>query len=58
MKIFRQGLRIFSGPPLPAETRGLAGSHVTAQPFAGHHMPFDNCPEPERAPELAGTGVF
>jgi len=28
------------------------------QPGAGHRTLFDNCPEYERAPELAFTGVF
>ena len=38
--------------------RGLAGLRVTAQPGAGHRMPFGNCPEQERAPGRACTGAF
>ena len=30
-------------PSSPAETRGLAGLRVPAQPWSGHRMPFGNC---------------
>jgi len=30
-------------PPVPAETRGLAGSRMTVQPWAGERRTFGNC---------------